>query len=113
VLATFRPRGKLFQIVSNPVRIKTESDARRIFYPMQLTGSSKGADDKWTDTRLYILTRYRLATWPAFLAPRCEGVVELELGDWFLTVLEGTAHRKDMTEDIVIELDRERPFYDF
>jgi hypothetical protein len=80
---------------------------------MQLTGSSRGADDKRTDIRLYILTKYRLGAFPGFLTARFEGVVELELGDWFLTVLEGTAYRKDMTEDIVIELDRERPLFDF
>ncbi|HQX50059.1 MAG TPA: hypothetical protein PLY87_13285 [Planctomycetaceae bacterium] len=115
VFGTFFTDEPLFNIVSNPVRVKTETSSRNIVYPMVLTGSSLDpttASTKRSEIRLYVVTRYRLQSYPKFLSPTREAVVEFDLGDWFVTVLEGTATTEDMKQDIVIELDRSRMFYE-
>lgn len=112
LLATFKPVNGFYRIVSNPIRIKTQTIDRRIVYPMKLTGSSQRKTSKSTELRLYIITRYRLARTPAFLRIIFEGVVEFDLGDWYVTILEGSVSQRDMKDDIVLELDRDRPFYD-
>ena len=115
VFGTFFTREPFYHMVSNPVRVKTMTEDRNIVYPMVLTGSSadsQGAATRRSDIRLYIVTRYRLKSYPRFMSPTFEGVVEFDLGDWFVTVLEGRVTADQMNQDIVIELDRARMYYE-
>lgn len=114
VYGTYMTREPFYRMVSNPVRVKTMTADRNIVYPMVLTGSSKakGGSQKFSEIRLYVITRYRLASYPKVLSPTFEGVVEFDLGDWFVTVLEGTVTADQMTQDFVIELDRTRMLYE-
>jgi hypothetical protein len=114
VYGTFFIRDPLYRIVSNPVRVKTMMVDRKIIYPMVLTGSTSkaGGPPKQTELRLYVITRFRLASYPTTLTPTFEGVLEFDLGDWFVTVLEGTLTSDQMKDDMVIELDRTRKYYE-
>ena len=108
VYSTFRNSDPFYRIVSEPLQVVTRTKSRQIQYPLQLTGASKSAEVKSTEIRLYLITRYRLKDIPDGFSVEFDGIVEFDLGDWFVTVLEGELDTKAMTNDLTIDLDRKK-----
>ena len=111
VYGTFKTKSHFYQIASNPLRIKTQSREKKILYPFILTGSSRGKEQKKTFVRLYIVTRKRIAQFSFPLEVVSEGIVEFDLGDSYVTVLEGELSSEQMKEDLVLELDHTTMLY--